>query len=132
VDAGLQWLADGRLLYVLFEAPPNRYNSDVFVAKLNPVTARFEGTPARITIGDGIISQPSITADGKHLAFNRLKAQMDVYVSEFSSKGAKLSAPRRLTLDDADDFPFDWTPDDKAVFFTSNRTRSSQIFCPTY
>jgi len=128
VNAGLQWLADGRLLYVLFEAPPNQYNSDVFVARLNPVTARFEGTPVRITIGDGIISQPSITADGKLLAFNRVKAQMDVYVSEFSSKGAKLSAPRRLTLDDADDFPFDWTPDDKAVFFTSNRTGKSEIF----
>ena len=53
---------------------------------------------------------------------------MDVYVSEFSSKGAKLSAPRRLTLDDADDFPFDWAPDDKAVFFISNRTGKSEIF----
>ena len=128
VDAGLRWLADGRLLYVLLDAPPNQYNSDVFVAKLNPVTARFEGTPVRITIGDGNITQPSITADGKHLAFNRVKAQMDVYVSEFSSKGVKLGTPRRLTLDDADDFPFDWTPDDKAVFFTSNRTGKSEIF----
>jgi serine/threonine protein kinase len=128
LNAGLQWLADGRLLYTMFEAPPNQYNSDAFVAKLNPVTARFEGPPVRITIGDGVIGQPSITADGKHLAFNRVKMQMDVYVSEFSSKGGKLSTPRRLTLDDADDFPFDWTPDDKAVFFTSNRTGKSEIF----
>ncbi|PYU00789.1 MAG: hypothetical protein DMG34_19035, partial [Acidobacteria bacterium] len=53
LNAGLQWLADGRLLYTMFEAPPNQYNSDAFVAKLNPVTARFEGPPVRITIGDG-------------------------------------------------------------------------------
>ena len=38
------------------------------------------------------------------------------------AKGPRLGTPRRLTLDDADDLPFDWTPDDKAVLFTSNRT----------
>jgi hypothetical protein len=69
-----------------------------------------------------MIGQPSITADGKRLAFNRVNSQLDVYVSELSAKAAKASTPRRLTLDDADDLPFDWTPDSKAVIFISNRT----------
>ncbi len=60
--------------------------------------------------------------------FNRLKPQLDVYLAEFFAKGPRLGTPRRLTLDDADDLPFDWTPDDKAVLFISNRTGTSNIF----
>jgi hypothetical protein len=61
--------------------------------------------------------KPSVTADGKHLVFNRAKPQLDVYVPEFFAKGPRLSTPRRLTLDDADDLPFDWTLDNKALLF---------------
>ncbi len=60
--------------------------------------------------------------------FNRVKPQQDVYLAEFFAKGPRLSTPRRLTLDDADDLPYDWTPDDKAVLFTSNRTGAKNIF----
>src|SRR5882724_4429696 len=76
----------------------------------------------------GLIGQPSITADGKRLAFNRVNSQADVYVSEFSAKTGKASTPRRLTLDEANDIPFDWTPDSKAVIFISDRTGKRNIF----
>ena len=72
--------------------------------------------------------KPSVTADSKHLVFNRAKPQADVYVSEFSAKGPRLSTPRQLTFDEADDFPFDWTSDNKAVLFISNRTGTTNIF----
>jgi Tol biopolymer transport system component len=128
MPGGLRWLADGRLLYAMFETPPNQSNSNIFASKLNSVTARFEGPPVRITSGDGMATHSSVTADGKHLAFNRVNSQADVYISEFSAKGATLSTPRRLTLDDADDLPFDWTADSKAVLFISNRTGKGAIF----
>jgi hypothetical protein len=86
------------------------------------------GTPARITNGDGFAVKPSITADSKRLVFNRAKPQADVYVSEFFAKSPRLSTPRRLTLDDADDFPFDWTVDNEAVLFISNRTGTDNVF----
>jgi len=128
LDVGLRWLPDGRLLYVMFESPPNQNNSNIFAAMLNSATGTFEGPAERISSGEGMIAQPSISADGKRLAFNRVNAQLDVYVSEFSAKTAKASRPRRLTLDDADDLPFDWTADSKAVIFISNRTGKSNIF----
>jgi Tol biopolymer transport system component len=128
LDAGLRWLPDGRLLYVMFELPPNQNNSNIFVSTLNSATGTFEGPPERITSGEGLIAQPSITADGKRLTFNRVNSQLDVYVSEFSAKTGKVSTPRRLTLDEADDRPFDWTPDSKAVIFMSNRTGKPNIF----
>src|SRR6202030_2117001 len=128
LDAGLRWLPDGRLLYVMFELPPNQTSSNIFASMLNSATGTFEGGAERITSGEGLIGQPSITADGKRLAFNRVNSQLDVYVSEFSAKTGKASTPRRLTLDEADDIPFDWTPDSKAVIFISNRTGKRNIF----
>jgi serine/threonine protein kinase len=128
LDLGLRWLPDGRLLYVMFELPPNQNNSNIFASMLNPATGTFEGPPGRITSGEGSIVQPSITADGKRLAFNRVNSQLNVYVSEFSAKTGKANTPRRLTLDEADDRPFDWTPDSKAVLLISNRTGKTNIF----
>lgn len=125
---GLSWLPDGRLLYALYEPPPSQNSSNFWAARINLDTGGLVGTPVRITSGDGYVVQPSITADGKHLVFDRDKPQGDVYVSEFSADGPRLSTPRRLTLDDADDVPFDWTVDNKAVLFISDRTGAVNIF----
>jgi eukaryotic-like serine/threonine-protein kinase len=122
LDWPLQWLKDGRLLYTLDEPAPSQNNSNLWAVVMDSNTGRTSGTPSRITTGDEFVNQPSVTADGKTLVFNRLKPQLDVYVAEFYSKGPRLGPLRRLTLDDADDLPFDWTLDDKAVVFTSNRT----------
>ena len=128
LDLGLRWLPDGRLLYVMFELPPNQNNSNILASMLNSATGMFEGPPERITSGEGLIAQPSITADGKRLVFNRVNLQLNVYVSEFSTKSGKASTPRRLTLDETDDQPFDWTPDSKAVIFISGRTGKPNIY----
>ena len=39
-----------------------------------------------------------------------------------------ISEPIRLTLDDRQDLPFDWTPDDKSVLFISDRTGIFSIY----
>jgi DNA-binding winged helix-turn-helix (wHTH) protein/Tol biopolymer transport system component len=125
---GFIWLPDGRLVYAMDEPPPSQHSSNFWVASIDLGTGRLVGTAARITTGDGFAVKPSVTADGKHLVFDRAKPQADVYVSEFSVKGPRLSTPRRLTFDEGDDLPFDWTPDNKAVLFISNRTGTTNIF----
>ena len=125
---GLIWLPDGRLVYVVYEPPPSHNSSNFWAARLDLSTGRFVGTAERITDGDGFAVKPSVTADGRRLVFIRAKPQADVYVAEFSAKGPRLSTPRRLTFDEADDLPFDWTPDNKAVVFISNRTGTDNIF----
>jgi Tol biopolymer transport system component/DNA-binding winged helix-turn-helix (wHTH) protein len=125
---GLIWLPDGRLVYVVYEPPPSQNSSNFWAASLDLSTGRFVGTAARITSGDGFAVKPSVTANGKRLVFIRAKPQADVYVAEFSARGSRLSTPRRLTFDEADDLPFDWTPDNKAVLFISNRTGTDNIF----
>jgi WD40 repeat protein len=125
---GFIWLPDGRLVYAMDELPPSHHSSNFWSARIDLGTGRFTGIPGRITSGDGFVVKPTVTADGKHLVFNRAKPQVDVYVAEFFAKGPRLSTPRRLTLDDADDLPFDWTTDNKAVLFASDRTGTTNIF----
>jgi eukaryotic-like serine/threonine-protein kinase len=128
LEWGLEWLADGRLIYAIAEPPPSQNTSNFWTVNVDPSTGRSTGVPSKITSGDDYVNQPSITADGKKLLFSRFKPQLDVYVAEFFAKGPRLGTPRRLTLDDADDLPFDWTSDDSAVLFTSNRMNASNIF----
>jgi serine/threonine protein kinase len=126
-DFGLTWLPDGRLLYSRDEAP-SRTDSNFWAVPVSGQTGRASGAASRLTNDEGLIEGPSLTTDGKHLTFIRRKPEFDVYVAEFSAKERRMGSPRRLTLDDANEFPFDWTADDKEVFFTSNRTGISNIF----
>ena len=125
---GMTWLPDGRLVYAVDEPPPSQNSSNFWVARIDLSSGRFAGTAARITSGDGFVVQPSVTADSKHLVFNRAKPQQDVYISEFFTKGPRLSTPRQLTFDEADDLPFDWTIDNRSVLFMSDRTGTPNVF----
>jgi serine/threonine protein kinase len=139
VRYGLKWLADGRLLFARGEPTPSEINPNFATSNPNNTNntnlwfvhvenGAVRGTPTRVTNGYGFVDQPSVTSDGKHLVFSRAKPEADVYVAEFFSGKLQISTPRRLTLDDADDYPFDWTADSKAVLFTSNRTGISNVF----
>ena len=128
LEWGVEWLADGRLLYAIAEPPPSQNSSNFWAVNVNSTTGRASGVPGKITSGDDHVNQPSITADGKRLVFSRYQPQLDVYVAEFFAKGPHLGTPRRLTLDNSDDLPFDWMFDDSSVLFTSNRTNASSIF----
>ncbi|HEV2400320.1 MAG TPA: winged helix-turn-helix domain-containing protein [Candidatus Sulfotelmatobacter sp.] len=125
---GMTWLPDGRLVYAMDEPPPSQNSSNFWAAHIDLSSGRFVGTAARITSGDGFVVQPSVTTDSKHLVFNRARPQSDVYISEFSAKGARLSTPRQLTFDEAYDLPFDWTIDNQSVLFISDRTGMPNVF----
>ena len=126
VDGGPLWLRDGRLLYVMDE-PSTQVDSNLWALRLDR-NGSPKGSPSRITTGSGLIIRLSMTADGSRLLFVRTKPEMDVYVADWTASTARMGSPRRLTLDDSDDFPFDWIADGKAVLFISNRTGARNIF----
>jgi Tol biopolymer transport system component len=68
------------------------------------------------------------SADGKRLVFLRTALQIQTYVGELGGVGTRMKAPRRLTNDEANDQPFAWTPDSKAVLFHSDRNGTQGIF----
>ena len=126
LDGDPRWLRDGRLLYVMDE-PSSQADSNLWAVHLDR-NGSLKGAPSRITTGSGFINQISMTADGSRLLFLRTKPEMDVYVADWAATTARMGSPRRLTLDDSDDFPFDWTVDGKAVIFISTRTGVRNVF----
>jgi len=124
---GLTWTKDDRLIYATIASPLSPGNSTLWAYRMfGPDNARFRG-PIRLSSGPGYIGSISISA-GNRLTLLRNTIQPDVYVSTLEAGGKELSAPRRLTLDDRDDYPFAWTPDSKYVLFVSNRDGPYHIF----
>ena len=126
LDGDPRWLRDGRLLYVMDE-PRSQADSNLWAVHLDR-NGSLKGAPSRITTGSGFINQITMTADGSRLLFLRTKPEMDVYVADWAAATARMGNPRRLTLDDSDDFPFDWTVDGKSVIFISTRTGVRNVF----
>jgi Tol biopolymer transport system component len=126
---GFWWAPDGRLIFSLAEPSPNANDSNLWAVKLDPRTGRPEDKPTRITtwVGFSFVS-PTGTADGKRLTFLKTNYQSNVYVAELEAGGAKLTTPRRLTLDERNDWPNSWTSDSRTVIFWSDRNGPNQVF----
>jgi Tol biopolymer transport system component len=86
------------------------------------------GPSVRLLATPDEVSNLSATADGKRIAVTKDSENPDIYITELNSAGTRLSVPRRLTLDERRDLPFSWTPDSKAVLFTSDRDGTFHIF----
>ena len=126
---GFWWAPDGRLIFSLAEPSPNANDSNLWEVKLDPRTGKPENKPARLTNWVGFsFASPTLTADGKRLAFLKWNFQSNVYVAELKAGGTKLTTPRRLTLDEHNDWPNAWTSDSRAVIFWSDRNGSNQVF----
>ena len=124
----IAWPESGRLIYALQEDPPNGENFNLWWARLDERTGRPSGSATRITNDQSPIADISVTSDGKRLALLRREFQTDVYLGDLLGHGTQLSALRRFTLDDRNDWPSAWTPDSKAVLFLSNRDGPNHIF----
>ncbi len=124
------WLPDGRIIYSLGRlALFVPIESNLWQIKVDSRTGEPADKPRQTTTTSGFsYAGLNATADGKRLAYVRVVSQADVNVGELEVNGTRLKAPRRLTLDDRNDYPTAWTPDSKSVVFFSDRTGSFGIF----
>ena len=126
---GIWWAPDGRLIFSLAEASPNANDSNLWQVNLDPQTGRPSDKSARITSWVGFsFASPTGTANGRRLVFLKMNFQSNVYVAELEAGGARLTTPRRLTLEDRNAFPTAWTSDSTSVLFWSDSNGPSQIF----
>ena len=128
LDEGVSWLPDGRILFSRMEDLPNQISSNVFAARIDPHTGRLEGTPVALTGGPDVKMVLGASADGKRLAFLRTNRVPSIYVGQLTPGNKQLSSVEKLTLDEQQNRPYDWTPDSKAIFFISNREGGFHIF----
>jgi eukaryotic-like serine/threonine-protein kinase len=125
-DEAFWWAPDGRLIFSRAEPEPRQNDSNLWEVRLDPRTGKPQSTPARLTNWVGFsFASPTLSADGKRLAFLKEVSQSNVYVGELKAAGAKLTTPRRLNLDDNNDWPTAWTSDSRAVIFWSDRNGSN-------
>jgi Tol biopolymer transport system component len=80
-----------------------------------------------LTSDSGEVLSISTSGDGKRVLYLKGIPEPDVYVAELEAPG-RISEPQRLTLDDRQDIPFDWTPNGKEVIFVSDRTGTFSIY----
>jgi hypothetical protein len=120
-------LPQGRLIFAAAEIPQNFTN--LWELPVNAALGTPTGPPRKLTDWTNLtIYGISATADGKQVALLSGGWQADVYVGDLRADGTELANTRRLTLDESDDLPAFWTPDDKAVVLFSNRNGKFQVF----
>jgi Tol biopolymer transport system component len=133
-DRGLQnftWTPRGGIIATVAETNPDPSagpsHSDLWEIGLR--NGRTPGQARRLTNFAGFTSLSlSVTSDGKRLALIRAYDQSDVYVGTLEGGGARMSEPRRLTLDDRIDWPGGWMRDSATVLFYSDRQGALDIF----
>jgi len=122
----LCWLPDGRLIYTLGD-PENVQGASLWAVSPRQ-SGKIFASSKRITRGIGWINQVTGSADGKLLTFTRENTVSSVYIGALAQDGTHLVGNRRLTFDENQNLPFAWTPDSKAVLFSSNRNGTSELF----
>jgi Tol biopolymer transport system component/DNA-binding winged helix-turn-helix (wHTH) protein len=126
LEAPLAWTADDRIVYGLSEPRPRQFDSNLWSVRLNK-NLQPQRAPARLTNDAGSVLSVSASGDAKRIVYVKGVPESDVYVANLDSSGS-ISEPQRLTLDDRQDMPFDWTADGKQVIFASDRTGAYNIY----
>jgi Tol biopolymer transport system component len=82
------------------------------------------GAPRRLTEHRGTASHPSVSPDGRLVAYHRvLDGQRDIWVVPLSG-----GTPLRVTDDPAIDVHPSWSPDGRSLVFVSGRSGSQQVW----
>jgi Tol biopolymer transport system component len=123
------WTGDGRLLYGYLNDPADeRVDSGIWSLRVNQKTGEPQGKETQITEGAGRVAGLSVSRDGKRLVLWRDNFSPGVFLTEIDSETHSLSKPRRLTFDKNPNFVEAWTPDSRAVLFSSNRSGTYKLF----
>ncbi len=125
---GLGWTSHNHLLYALHEPAPNQDDFNLWRMQFDSRYAPSMGPAIRLTSGRGLAADLSVTRDGKLVALRRKQYQGAVYLANITEGGRRFTAPRRMTMDERGAQPYSWTPDSRAVIFTSNRDGPRRIF----
>jgi Tol biopolymer transport system component len=112
-------------VYSNSERPPNQWDSNLWVLRVEPSTGRPRGQPRRLTDWRGFnFIGLSFSGDGKRLAFDNFHFRGVVQAQPLSAS----SQPVQLSFDDRADSTGGWSRDSKAVYYISDRSGSDNIY----
>ncbi len=125
---GLVWMCDNRILFSRAEEPPNQGESNVWSLKVDTRPGWRWGAPVRLTSGPDWKPVINMSADGKHAVFIRTNIAPAVFVADVEAKTREIGKLQRLTMDERQSRPYEWTPDGKSVLYVSDREGTFRIF----
>jgi serine/threonine protein kinase len=120
------WLPGGRLLYsdncnsaFMSSDTPCNYSIMGFDTRSGNLLEKAR----RVTDWVGFsMNTPSVTSDGKRVAFLRTSSGYGTsYLADLDAGGTSIRNLKHFTLEDGDDAIPDWTSDSRAVIITKNR-----------
>jgi len=123
------YVKDERIIFSRFRSYFFDADSDLWELHLNKETGAASGKPVRLTNLPGVdVRELTATADGKSLFYLKANSQGQVYVGEFDARAIRLVGLRQLTHGEATHWPTGWTPDSRAVLFTSDQNGFWDIY----
>ena len=125
---GLVWTRDNRILFSRAEEPPNQGESNVWSMKVDARPGWRWGAPVRLTSGPDWKPVINMSADGKHAVFIRTNIAPAVFVADVDARTREIGKLQRLTLEERQSRPYEWTPDGKSVLYVSDREGTFRIF----
>jgi Tol biopolymer transport system component len=99
LGSSVAWTPDGRLIYTQQEPLTSTEDANLWAIRVDGA-GHPQGAALRLTHGLGYACIPSITADGKRLAYFRKAIEPDIYIVDLEANGAKLGEPRQITFDE--------------------------------
>jgi DNA-binding winged helix-turn-helix (wHTH) protein/Tol biopolymer transport system component len=126
LDGPLAWSSDGRLIYSLSEPRPRQLDSNLWSVALDHQSKPILPS-LRLTNDPGAVLSVNTSGDNRRIVYLKGIPQPDVYVAKLQGS-IIVGEPQRLTLDDRQDLPFDWTSDSKAVIYMSDRSGTFRIY----
>jgi eukaryotic-like serine/threonine-protein kinase len=118
------WLPDGQMVYseacdtviMRFDAPCN-----IWIKRIDTRTGKVIEKPRRLTNWAGLwMNGPSVTADGKRVAFLESANHSGSYLTDLENGGRRVVNLRPFTVEGEDSIQ-DWTADGKTVILSLNR-----------
>jgi DNA-binding winged helix-turn-helix (wHTH) protein/Tol biopolymer transport system component len=85
-----------------------------------------------VQLPDATAYKLTASADARNVVLIRDRTQSDVYLADIAAQTHAMQNVRRLTFDDASDFPWGWTADSKSVLFHSLRANTFHVFEQLY
>jgi len=126
----LLWLPDKRIIYSLYESPPNQDDSNFWAIKVDPTNGEALTSAQRLTHWVGFDTTfVSATADGKQLAFMKTQYHRTIFIARvIASPKLHLAKVDRLMTDTWGSRVDGWTADSRQILISSNKTGRYAIY----
>ena len=116
------WLPDGRLIYSRSETQAVADTCNFWTVRLDARTGQTIEKAKRLTNSAGYcLDHPSVTRDGKRLAFRQSSAQETTYMADLEAGGKRILNPRQFIAREGENVVADWTSDSKTAILALNR-----------